>query len=326
MADTLPKSAVLIAGPTASGKSGFAMKLAEAVNGVIVNADSMQVYDGLHILTARPSAEDEAATPHRLYGHVPSNMRYSVGAWLRDVEPVLHDIWESEQVPILVGGTGLYFKALTEGLAQLPEIPAAEQDAFMAENADISSYDLHARLFQQDSETASKLERTDRQRILRALMVVERTGQGLSTWQKDNQSKSILPLDRTAHRVLMPGDREWLYERIETRFHQMMEGGGAKEARDLVLGEPWLDVSLPIMGAISIPHYVQLLREQHYPVHEEVVGKSIRDTRRYAKRQLTWFRNQMGGWPRLDPQAWEANPRNMQQDLDALVQEVQNGA
>lgn len=320
----MTKRAVLIAGPTASGKSGFAMALARQIDGVIVNADSMQVYDGLRILTARPSAEDEDLLPHRLYGHVPPEMRYSVGRWLRDVSPVLDAIWQAGQQPIIVGGTGLYFKALTEGIAETPHISEAEHAAFVAEHAEIDIEDLQDQLAALDPVSANRIERNDRQRTLRALMILHRTGQTLSDWQNTARDNAILPLEDTVHRVLMPADRNWLYERIETRFLAMLNEGGEAEALSLL--DRGLSGSLPVMSAISLPHYARFLKEQDGFERADIVEKSVRDTRRYAKRQLTWFRNQMAGWPRLDPMAWVGNEAKMLKDLQLIAQELEKQA
>ncbi|MBL4647009.1 MAG: tRNA (adenosine(37)-N6)-dimethylallyltransferase MiaA, partial [Rhizobiales bacterium] len=318
------KSAVLIAGPTASGESGFAMALAKSINGVIVNADSMQVYDGLQVLTARPSVEDEASLPHRLYGHVPADIRYSVGAWLRDVEPVLAQIWADNKCPIIVGGTGLYFRALTEGLAETPEISPKNHESFIAQHSDMTSSQLHDILSIQDAEAAQKLETNDRQRILRALMVLELTGQSLSDWQRRGNSNAILPLEQTVYRVFIPADRTWLYERIENRFLAMLQNGGEAEARALL--ERQLPQKLPVMNAIGMPWFHALHIANSISDHDYAVEKSIRDTRRYAKRQLTWFRNQMADWPSLDPQQWEADSAKMQTDLAQIITELDNQA
>lgn len=320
----MTKRAVLIAGPTASGKSGFAMELAKQFDGVIVNADSMQVYDGLRILTARPSLEDEQALPHRLYGHVASDTRYSVGGWLRDISPTLQDIWSQNQLPILVGGTGLYFKALTEGIAETPHISESEHAAFVADHANIDIQDLQDRLARLDPVSANKIERNDRQRTLRALMVLEQTGQSLSDWQRSAAQQALLPLEQTVHRVLMPADRAWLYARIETRFLAMLDQGGEAEA--LTLLQKNLAGGLPVMNAISLPHYAAHMKDPETIDRAEVVEKSVRDTRRYAKRQMTWFRNQMKDWPRLDPMDWVNDADKMLKDLQQIAQELEKQA
>lgn len=320
----MTKRAVLIAGPTASGKSGFAMALANRVNGVIVNADSMQVYDGLRILTARPTPEDEQALPHRLYGHVAPDIRYSVGAWLRDIAPVLQDIAAHDRVPIIVGGTGLYFKALTEGIAKTPQISERDHAGFVARHAELTTQELQDRLIAADRAAAERIERNDRQRTLRALMVLELTGQRLSDWQRSAGQTALLPLRHTIHRVLMPSDRTWLYERIEKRFGAMLEAGGEQEAQALL--RRGLPPQLPVMNAISIPHYAAYLRRDAAAGHGAVIEKSVRDTRRYAKRQMTWFRNQMPDWPRLDPVLWARDSDKMLKDLRQITQDLEKQA
>lgn len=320
----MTKRAVLIAGPTASGKSGFAMALAKQLNGVIVNSDSMQVYDGLRILTARPSAEDEQELPHRLYGHIAPDTRYSVGGWLRDVAPVLQDIWSNGKLPILVGGTGLYFKALTQGIAETPAISEKDHAAFVAEHAKTDIQELQNQLALLDPTSANKIERNDRQRTLRALMILDRTGQTLSEWQRKAMQSALLPLNRTAHRVLMPADRAWLYARIEKRFLSMLDEGGETEALNLLRRN--LADGLPVMNAISLPHYAAFLKHPEMTDRSYVVEKSIRDTRRYAKRQMTWFRNQMKDWPRLDPMEWIKDEDKMLKDLQQIAQELEKQA
>ncbi|MEP0519759.1 MAG: tRNA (adenosine(37)-N6)-dimethylallyltransferase MiaA [Hyphomicrobiales bacterium] len=318
----MTKRAVLIAGPTASGKSGFAMSLAKKINGAIINADSMQVYDGLRVLTARPSTSDEESLPHHLYGHVAPTTRYSVGEWLRAVERILPKIEKVGQIPIFVGGTGLYFKALTEGLSALPEFPPEQFNNFVANHADQSIQTLQEKLFSSDPSAATRIERGDRQRTLRALMVLELTGQSLSSWQRHAAANSILPVQQTIRIVLMPSDRAWLYQRIDKRFLQMVhDEGGAAEAHDLLSQK--ISQDLPLMKAIGVPHFY----ERSVPItateFEEVISLSQRDTRRYAKRQMTWFRNQMGDWPRLDPMSWQDAPDKMLKDLDQIAQELE---
>ena len=320
----MAKRAVLIAGPTASGKSGFAMALAKRVNGVIVNADSMQVYDGLRILTARPTPDDEHALPHRLYGHVAPDTRYSVGAWLRDIAPVLQNIAERSMVPIIVGGTGLYFKALTEGIAETPQISERDHADFVTRHAALTTPQLQDRLVAVDRASADRIERNDRQRTLRALMVLELTGQSLSDWQRHASQNAILPLHHTIYKVLMPSNRAWLYERIEARFGAMLEAGGEQEA--LALLQRGLPPQLPVMNAISIPHYAAYIRLGTTADRDTVIEKSVRDTRRYAKRQMTWFRNQMANWPRLDPMQWAEDSDKMLKDLHQITQELEKQA
>lgn len=316
------KRAVLIAGPTASGKSGFAIALAKKINGHIINADSMQVYEGLRVLTARPSPAEEKTVPHHLYGHIPAATRYSVGSWLRDVETLLPTFKKTGKTPIFVGGTGLYFKALTEGLATLPEFTPEQFNRFVTNLADLPTQSLQKRLKHEDPVGSGRIERGDRQRTLRALMVLELTGQNLSDWQQQSQSQALLQLKVCLPIVLMPQDRAWLYSRIDTRFEQMVnEDGGAKEAHALLARE--ISPDLPLMRAIGMPHFYKLATNNPGTNMDNVVSLSQRDTRRYAKRQMTWFRNQMNHWPRLDPMIWEQQPDKMLKDLDQIAQELE---
>lgn len=318
----MKKRAVLIAGPTASGKSSFAIALANKINGAIVNADSMQVYEGLRILTARPSPSEEDRVPHHLYGHVPATRRYSVGGWLRDVQTVLPKIENAGRTPIFVGGTGLYFKALTEGLATLPEFTAEQFDNFIAKLADQTTQALQDRLLLEDPTSAARIERGDRQRTLRALMVLELTGQSLAEWQLQAKANALLPLENCVPLVLMPQDRAWLYKRIDVRFSQMVhEEGGATEAQTLLARE--IPKDLPLMRAIGMPHFCELAEGKVGTDMATLISLSQRDTRRYAKRQMTWFRNQMDHWPRLDPMAWQTTPDKMLKDLDQIAQELE---
>lgn len=313
---------MLIAGPTASGKSGFAMALAKKIKGAIINADSMQVYDGLRVLTARPSTSDEESLPHHLYGHVAPTTRYSVGEWLRAVERVMPKIENAGQIPIFVGGTGLYFKALTEGLSVLPEFPPEQFDDFVAKHADESTQALQEKLSSSDPAAATRIERGDRQRTLRALMVFELSGKSLSIWQQQAAANSILPVQQTVRIVLMPSDRAWLYQRIDKRFLQMVnDEGGIDEAQNLLSRS--ISQGLPVMKAIGIPHFYERDEPTRMSDLEEIIALSQRDTRRYAKRQMTWFRNQMGDWPKLDPMAWQDVPDKMLKDLDQIAQELE---
>lgn len=316
------KRAVLIAGPTASGKSGFAIELAKKINGQIINADSMQVYEGLQVLTARPSPKEEEIVPHQLYGHVPATTRYSVGSWLRDVKALLPTIEKTGQIPIFVGGTGLYFKALTEGLAELPEFTPEQFNDFIGNLADLSTQTLQEKLHHADPVSAGRIEHGDRQRTLRALMVLELTGQSLSKWQHQAQSKALLPLNVSLPTVLMPQNRVWLYNRIDTRFAQMVnEDGGTAEAHALLARD--IPPDLPLMRAIGMPHFYDLAAGKPDVDMDHVISLSQRDTRRYAKRQMTWFRNQMDHWPKLDPMIWEQHPDKMLKDLDQIAQELE---
>ncbi|MCX5515993.1 tRNA (adenosine(37)-N6)-dimethylallyltransferase MiaA [Kaistia algarum] len=286
--------AVLIAGPTASGKSAFALRLAERENGVIVNADSMQVYAELAILSARPTPEEEARVPHRLYGQVPASTRFSVAAWREEVARILAEIWNEGRLPILVGGTGLYFKALTEGLSAVPPIPEAlrlELDRAANEEGVPA---LHARLAGLDPDAALRLAPNDRTRVLRALEVVLATGRTLAAFQAEPALPPLIAPEDAARIVLEP-DRAVLYDRINKRLDAMVEAGALEEARALLaLG---LDPNLPAMKAIGVTEFGGYLAGK--VSLDAAIVEAKMQTRRYAKRQGTWFRNQMGDWGRV---------------------------
>jgi len=285
--------AVLIAGPTASGKSALALASAEALDGIIVNADSMQVYRDLRLITARPTPEDEARVPHRLYGHVDAAENYSVGRWCRDAGEVLAEVRAQERLPVFVGGTGLYFKALTTGLAAVPPIPTDVRDAVRARIRSDGAPALHAELMRCDPDTARRVAVNDRSRISRALEVVLATGRPLSDWHREGQPP-LIDVSRTT-RILVTCERAELVCRIEARFDAMLEAGALEEVR--ALRERHLDPSLPAMKAHGVPWLIRHLNGEISL--EEAIAGAVMDTRRYAKRQVTWFRNQMKDWQRL---------------------------
>ncbi len=283
--------ALLIAGPTASGKSALALAMAERLGATIVNADSMQVYRDLRIITARPTPAEEARVPHRLYGHVDAAVNYSTGQWLRDVSDVLGDLAAQGRPVILVGGTGLYFKALTGGLAGVPPIPADIRDAVRKRVAAEGAPALHAELSRRDPAIASRITANDRSRISRALEVVEATGRTLSDWHREGMPP-LIDATRTP-KVFITCERKQLVERIAMRFGTMLQSGALEEVR--ALAERALDPALPAMKAHGVPWLMRYLKGRI--TMEEAVAGAIMDTRRYAKRQLTWFRNQMKDWP-----------------------------
>lgn len=295
------KQAVLIAGPTASGKSALALALADRLGGTIVNADSMQVYAGLRIITARPTIEEEARAPHVLYGHVDAAESYSTGRWLREVAQALSDIQAAGRIPIVVGGTGLYFKVLTEGLASVPAIPAEIRENVRERLARDGVSSLYAELTALDPVTAARLMPLDRSRIARALEVVLATGRSISDWHGENTAP-LLPPGRAA-KVFVTLDRARLVSRIEARFSAMMQSGALDEVKALAARN--LDPLLPAMKAHGVPWLIRHLKGE-IPLDEAVAG-SIMDTRRYAKRQHTWFRGQMKDWPMIPAeQAFDA--------------------
>jgi tRNA dimethylallyltransferase len=286
-------AAVLIAGPTASGKSRLAVEMALRLGGVVINADSMQVYRELRLLTARPSADDEAAAPHRLYGHVPARERYSVGRWLADVAAMIAEAREHGLVPIIVGGTGLYFKALTEGLSTIPPIPPDVRAAVAREAEGVETPELHARLAERDPRDADTIRPSDRSRIMRALEVFTATGRPLMEW---NEGRAVPLLDPAlVVRHVLDIDRALLHARIGQRAEAMVLGGALAEAQALsALG---LDPASSPMKAIGVR---ELLAHAAGDLSlDEAVAAMKTETRRYARRQLTWFRNQMADWPRM---------------------------
>lgn len=285
------KRAVLIAGPTASGKSALALQLAGRLGGVVINADSMQVYRDLRVITARPAPEEEARAPHRLYGHVDAAENYSTGRWCRDVAQVLDELAREGRVPILVGGTGLYFKALTSGLAAVPPIPSDIRAGVRERLASDGVAPLYDELLLRDPKTAHRLMPNDRSRISRALEVVLATGRSLSDWHRDGLPPLIDGV--AAVKVFITCERKELVRRIETRFDSMLEAGALAEVETLAARH--LDPTLPAMKAHGVPW---LIRHFNGEISlDAAAAGAIMDTRRYAKRQVTWFRNQMTDWP-----------------------------
>jgi tRNA dimethylallyltransferase len=284
--------ALLIMGPTASGKSALALAVAERLGGEIINTDRMQIYRDFRILTARPSPGEEARAPHHLYGHVDAAELYSTGRWLTDALAAIAQIRARNKTPILVGGTGLYYKALTEGLADIPaadpELRAALRDRAEREGAPA----LHAELAARDPQTAARLEPNDAPRILRALEVLETTGESIAAFQAN--TKPALAADEWRGLALTP-DREALYATINTRFDVMLEQGALDEGR--AFAARGLDPALPAMKAHGNPALAAHLRGEMSLADAAEIGK--RDTRRYAKRQFTWIANQMPNWPRV---------------------------
>lgn len=284
------RRAVLIAGPTASGKSALALARAEASGGVIVNADSMQVYDTLRVVTARPSAADEARAEHRLYGLVPARVRFSTGDWVRAVEGLIGAV-EPQRELIFVGGTGLYFDALINGFANVPEIAPADIAAVEAEIGDMDEAARMELLLREDKKTAERLKIADPQRVTRAIAVKRATGRPLSSFQ-DHQKPGLLAGWDLEKMVLSP-DREVLRERIARRFQFMFEGGAVEEAK--ALRRLCLDPALPVMKAIGVREISEWLDGQLE--RDEAIRLATIATQQYAKRQRTWFRNRMGDWP-----------------------------
>ena len=286
---------MLIAGPTASGKSALALALAEEVDGVIINADSMQIYRDLRILTARPSPDEEARVPHRLYGHVDAAMDYSVGRYLSEAAEALARTEAQGKLAILVGGTGLYFKGLTRGLAAIPPVPGPVRKAVRERLAAEGPEALHAELAKADAATAERLKTTDRQRIARALEVVLATGRALSKWH-EQQGAPLLDPTQVAKLFVLP-ERAELYARIDARFDVMLQAGALDEVARLAARR--LDPQLPAMKAHGVPWLLQHLEGRI--TREEAAQQAKLDVRHYAKRQYTWFRHQLADWIPVSP-------------------------
>ncbi|MGY4364767.1 tRNA dimethylallyltransferase [Bradyrhizobium sp. LB1.3] len=288
--------AVLIAGPTASGKSALALELALSTGGVVINADSMQVYRDLRIITARPTQGDEARVPHRLYGHVDAAVNFSAGAWVSDAAKALEEAKAEGRQPIFIGGTGLYFKALTAGLSVVPPIPAELREDVRARLERNGVEALHAELARRDPRAAERLNLRDRTRIARALEVVEATGRSLLDWHHEGQP-SLLPRD-SFRAVFLAPERDELYARIDARFDAMLEAGALKEVERLAARN--LDPLLPAMKAHGVPALIRQLRGELSLEQAATIGRA--DTRHYAKRQFTWFRHQLPEFEWVKPE------------------------
>jgi tRNA dimethylallyltransferase len=295
----MDEKTLMIAGPTASGKSALALAIAEAFGGVIINADSMQVYRDLRILSARPTPAEEAAQPHRLYGYLPATEIGSAGRWRADAVAEIEQAWAADQLPIVVGGTGLYFRALVDGLAPVPAVPDDMRQAAEAELNRLGPAEFHRRLARIDPESAARLAVGDRQRLVRAYAVHQATGRSLADWQ----AETVPGLSGRHMTVLLDPPREWLYQRCEQRFDLMMAGGALAEVKALAARD--LPQTLPVMKALGVPHLLAHLGGEL--AIEEAVDKAKTLTRRYAKRQMTWFRHQMAHAARLTAQDLERN-------------------
>ncbi|GEQ97872.1 tRNA dimethylallyltransferase [Iodidimonas gelatinilytica] len=293
-------SAVLIAGPTASGKSSLAVAIAQRHKGVVINADSMQVYKDLHLLSARPSESDQGGVPHKLFGVLDGAELCSAARWHDLAMAEVSRAWEQGCLPILVGGTGLYIRTLLEGLAPVPDIPDAVRDAVRSDMAARGPQALHEDLASLDPAMAQKLEPGDSQRIARALEVVRATGQSLSDFQKTRIPGGLSEADKAGHVLklaLMP-ERAMLYARTDQRFIEMMAQGALEEVRQLA--QRGLDPALPVMKALGVPALVDYLAGSIDKA--TAIDLAQRQTRNYAKRQMTWLRTQCAGWQRFDGQ------------------------
>jgi tRNA dimethylallyltransferase len=288
--------AVLIAGPTASGKSALALALAQKTGGVVINADSMQVYRDLKVITARPTSDEESRVPHHLYGHVDAAVNFSAGAWVADAAMVLADLHAQSRLAIFTGGTGLYFKALTRGLSAVPPIAPEVRDGVRARLERDGVETLHAELAQRDPASAERLKPRDRTRIARALEVVEATGRSLTDWHRDGLPPLLPP--GTFSALFLAPDRDQLYARIDARFDTMLKAGALEEVA--ALGARHLDPLLPAMKAHGVPALLRHLAGEITLDEAATIGRG--DTRHYAKRQFTWFRHQLPEFEWVKPE------------------------
>lgn len=305
--------ALLIAGPTATGKSALATAVAGQTSGEIINADSMQVYADLEILSARPTAAEETVVPHHLFAMINAANAFSVADWHGRAAACITDIWQRDGLPILVGGTGLYFRALLDGLAPIPDIPDEIRANLRATLAEEGAGVLHARLQEVDPAMAARLDPGDGQRLARALEVQLATGRSLTEWQQDAAAGALGEADHAGQvtKVVLTLPRDALYQRIEHRFDQMMDAGALDEAARL--RDQGLSGNQPAMKALGVPSLMaHLAGEKDLP---EAVQEAKTRTRRYAKRQMTWFRNQFADWHWLEADA---------ADLTAQVMAVLN--
>jgi len=289
-------AAVLIAGPTASGKSALALELARNRGGVVINTDSMQVYRDLRIITARPTPAEEAAVPHRLYGSVDAAVNFSAGAWVAEAARVLAAARAERLLPIFIGGSGLYFRALTRGLSAVPPIASEVRERVRARLERDGPEALHAELMMRDPASAEKLKPRDRSRIARALEVLEATGRRLTDWHRDGLPP-LLPPDHATALFLAP-ERDALYARIDARFGAMLKAGALDEVAALAARK--LDPLLPAMKAHGVPALIRHLAGEISLQDAAIIGRA--DTRHYAKRQFTWFRHQLPEFEWVKPE------------------------
>ncbi len=297
--------AVLIAGPTASGKSAAALAVAEATGGIVINADSMQVYREIRILSARPSDHDLTLAPHLLYGHVGAAERYSVGRYQIDATAALAQARAQNRLPIFVGGTGLYFAALTDGLAEIPPVSADIREQARGLLQELGVAGLHADLAMRDPETAIGLRPSDPQRVLRAWEVLEATGRPLSSWQREAGTPVLAGLKLA--RFVLDLDRFELRERIKARFFHMLEAGALQEAQTLAT----LDPTLPAAKILGLRELLAL--QSGELSREDAITLAVTATRQFAKRQVTWFRHRMADWNWVPAEAGRNIISNMRQ-------------
>jgi tRNA dimethylallyltransferase len=295
------RPAILIHGPTASGKTRLAIDLAKRLGGEIINADAMQVYADLHVLSARPDAAEQAEAAHHMFGHVDAGARYSAGAWAKEAAPLIARLRSEGKIPVVVGGTGLYLTALTEGLSEIPPIPDTARSAARAKvAADVGA--AYAELIEKDPPARERIESKDRQRISRALEVLIGTGRPISSFH--GEAAPILKSGEWAGVTLTP-PRETIYKRINARVDVMMKAGALEEARTLWARR--LDRELPAMNAHGMPGFSDYFDGR--VSLDDAIERCKRDTRRYAKRQMTWITHQFTQWPRVPSMAGEVRAR-----------------
>ena len=299
-------AAILIAGPTASGKSALGLRIARAFGGTVINTDSMQVYADLRVLSARPTREEEALAPHRLYGSVDGAVNFSVGHFQRQAAAILSEP-EAGALPIFVGGTGLYFRSLDEGISDLPAVPEAIRAKVRAEADGQPTEVLHTALALRDPESARRLRPSDRMRVMRALEIFEATGRSIGSFHEAREPGPLA--GKPLLKIFLAADRAELRHRIDARFVTMMEQGALDEVA--ALRERRLDPLLPVMRAHGVPGLIAYL--DGTISRDEAVQRGQGDTRRYAKRQFTWFRHQMGeDWHWTTPEAaWSLAVRRL---------------
>jgi tRNA dimethylallyltransferase len=303
--------AVLIAGPTASGKSAVAARLARAFGGAVINADSMQVYRELQVLSARPTPAETLVAPHYLYGFVPAAESYSVAKWLDAVRAALADCAAGGLRPIVTGGTGLYFSALTKGLAPVPEIHAQLRVEVRQAFEALGPERFHAELAARDPVMAARIGPADSQRLIRAYEVFEATGVSLAEWQ---EVKTEPVIDGAALSFVLKPNREWLYHRINTRFDAMMREGALEEVRALRAMN--LAPDLPVLRALGVPQMMAHLNGAL--ALDAAIDQAKTQSRRYAKRQMTWFRHQMSDWPVIEEQMSERLYQQLARNMEGL--------
>lgn len=287
---TTKLSPILIAGPTASGKSALALRLAALWDGCIINADALQVYDCWSVLSACPDATEQAQAPHHLYAHIGKHTPYSAGHWVRDVADVLST---TNKRPIIIGGTGLYFMALTKGLAAIPEIPADIRQQGDALRLVDGTASFIADLQTKDPNTLQTLDQNNPARLQRAWEVLQTTGKGLSRWHAETPPPLVDPAQ--ASKIVLTSDRDWLANRIEQRFDMMIDAGALDEVRDYI-ADGW-DQTLPSAQAIGARELVAYLNDE-LPL-ETAIEQAKAQSRQYAKRQRTWFRSKMAEWQQI---------------------------